>query len=402
MDSLAVSSRNDDNDAPAPSSTGCQVTAVRQTSRGRLVVRSKKMHAVLTMLERVASASCTVLVTGESGTGKELAVALLHDASPRRAHELVAVNCGAIPENLVESELFGHARGAFTGAVCARRGLVAAAEGGTLFLDEIGELPLGTQVKLLRLIQEREYTPVGESRPIKADVRIVAATHRDLAAEVKAGRFREDLYHRLNVINVRLPPLRERPEDIVPLASAFLRVAAERVGRPDVTGFAPGVLEHLVAWSWPGNVRALENAIERGVVLATGDRVELEGLPEELQPPPTVRSVAPPAPEVRATRVLELRPVTLAEGITGLRGAVEAFENDLIMKALTKTSFNKQKAANILGLKRTTLIEMMKRKGFERPETSAAQDPPVSRGTARVEPQRQLRSSSSPSSPPSA
>ena len=344
---------------------GCQVTAVRQTSRGRLVARSPKMLAVIALLERVAPSMCTVLVTGESGTGKELAVGLLHDASPRSQHELVAVNCGAIPENLLESELFGHARGAFTGATNARRGLVAAAEGGTLFLDEIGELPLAMQVKFLRLLQSREYTPVGESKPVKANVRIVAATHRDLAADVVAGRFREDLFHRLNVIHVRLPALRERPEDVVPLAHAFLRVAGERVGRTDVTGFAPGVLEILAASPWPGNVRALENAIERAVVLANDRHVEIEGLPEELQPvapaPPVVPLAAPVAAAPYVARVIEIE-----EGITNLRGAVEAFENDLIMKALTKTSFNKQQAANILGLKRTTLIEMMKRKGFDR------------------------------------
>ena len=357
------------------------------------------MHAIIALLERVATSSCTVLVTGESGTGKELAVALLHDASPRKSHELVAVNCGAIPENLVESELFGHAKGAFTGAHTARRGLVAAAEGGTLFLDEVGELPLAMQVKLLRLLQQREYTPVGENRPLKANVRIVAATHRDLLADVQAGRFREDLYHRLNVISVRLPALRDRREDIGPLAHAFVRIAAERVGRPDVVGFAPGVLERLLAWHWPGNVRALENAIERGVVLATGDRVELEGLPEEMQPVvpvlPVAVVVAMPAPAPKPE-------ITLEEGITTLRGAVEEFENNLIMRALTKTRFNKQQAANILGLKRTTLIEMMKRKGFD----GRGDQPGVSltdaRGTASVEPQPQLRSSSSPSSPPSA
>ena len=367
MGLAAIDIDHDDTTANGePERLDCQVTAVRQTSRGRLVARSPKMLAVIALIERVASSSCTVLVTGESGTGKELAVGLLHDASSRSRHELVAVNCGAIPQNLVESELFGHVRGAFTGAATARRGLVAAAEGGTLFLDEIGELPLSMQVKLLRLLQAREYTPVGESRVVKADVRIVAATHRDLAADVVAGRFREDLFHRLNVIHVRLPALRERPEDVIPLAHAFLRVAAERVGRPDVTSFAPGVLEHLAASPWPGNVRALENAIERAVVLAQDDRVELEGLPEELQPvaPVVHRAPAPVVPP--AASIATDHSSSSAEGQMSLRGAVELFENDLIMRALTKTQFNKQRAANILGLKRTTLIEMMKRKGFDR------------------------------------
>ena len=372
MGHLASRTDLEDHDTPTESQRLAQVTAVRQTSRGRLVARSARMLAVIALIERVASSHCTVLVTGESGTGKELAVALLHDKSTRSGRELVAVNCGAIPENLVESELFGHAKGAFTGAVSARRGLVAAAEGGTLFLDEVGELPLSMQVKLLRLLQAREYTPVGESRPMKANVRIVAATHRDLAADVASGRFREDLYHRLNVIHVRLPALRDRPEDIIPLAHAFLRVAAERVGRPDVTAFAPGVLDHLATSPWPGNVRALEKAIERAVVLAEEHRVELAGLPEELQPPaaPVAVAVAPlpptPAPRPPPTYIASGRNDDGAEGEQSLRSAVEAFENNLIMRALSRTSFNKQRAANLLGLKRTTLIEMMKRKGIER------------------------------------
>ncbi len=374
MGHLASRTDLEDHETPTESQRLAQVTAVRQTSRGRLVARSARMLAVIALIERVASSHCTVLVTGESGTGKELAVALLHDKSTRSGRELVAVNCGAIPENLVESELFGHAKGAFTGAVSARRGLVAAAEGGTLFLDEVGELPLSMQVKLLRLLQAREYTPVGESRPMKANVRIVAATHRDLAADVASGRFREDLYHRLNVIHVRLPALRDRPEDIIPLAHAFLRVAAERVGRPDVTAFAPGVLDHLATSPWPGNVRALENAIERAVVLAEEHRVELAGLPEELQPPaapvPVAVAVAPLpptlAPRPPPTYIASGRNDDGAEGEQSLRSAVEAFENNLIVRALNRTSFNKQRAANLLGLKRTTLIEMMKRKGIER------------------------------------
>jgi sigma-54 specific flagellar transcriptional regulator A len=389
----------------------CEVTALRQTRHGRVVARSEKMHAIIALIERVAPSRCNVLVTGETGTGKELAVGLLHDASPRRNEALVVVNCGAIPENLVESELFGHVRGAFTGAVATRRGHVAEAEGGTLFLDEIGELPLSMQVKLLRLLQQREYTPVGESRTHKADVRVVAATHRNLAAEVAAGRFREDLYHRLNVIHVRLPSLRERPEDIAPLAHAFLRSAADRLGRNDVTGFAPGVLETLTAYKWPGNVRALENALERAVVLAPGHRIELQDLPEEVRGTPSVLPPVSAAPRMRhsapvrrscmptpdtdtdldaptsraalaAPRVPMLSVVarhaeapaapalpvaTLGSGHGAqidLRAAVEAFENDLISRALASTHSNKQRAANMLGLKRTTLIEMMKRKGI--------------------------------------
>ena len=311
------------------------------------VAESEGMRAALAIIERVAASSCTVLVTGESGTGKEVVVRALHEASPRRARPFVAVNCGAIPDNLIESELFGHARGAFTGAVASRRGLVAAAEGGTLFLDEVGELSPAAQVKLLRLLQAREYTPVGETRPVACDVRIAAATNRDLAAEVAAGRFREDLYYRLEVIHVHLPPLRDRREDIAPLARAFLSVCARRAGREDVTSFAPGVLELIEADPWPGNVRALENAIERAVLLARGSAVDMECLPTRL-----LGRAVPKAPP----------PDDEHEGVMDLRAAVEELEIRLITRALARTGNNKQRAADLLNIKRTTLIEMMKRK----------------------------------------
>ena len=341
---------------------------VRVTSRGPLLAAHPLMRAALDVLDRVAGASCTVLVTGESGTGKELAVAALHDASPRAKRPLVAVNCGAITENLVESELFGHARGAFTGANVARQGLVAAAEGGTLFLDEVGELPLSMQVKLLRLLQQREYTPVGESKAVKADVRIVAATNRNLAREVEAGRFREDLYYRLNVIHVRLPALRERREDIPLLAGHFLRGAAERDGRSGGMEFSAEATARLLACDWPGNVRELENVIERAVLLSPDACVSgdcIVGTYASRRPPaaPIVIALAPRLPaEIGAYEACEAEVGALA---IDLRAKVDAYENTLIRDALARHGNNKTKAAQSLGLHRTTLVEMLKRKRIE-------------------------------------
>ncbi|MBX3187067.1 MAG: sigma-54-dependent Fis family transcriptional regulator [Labilithrix sp.] len=330
---------------------------VRSTSRGHLVTANAAMRSVLSVLDRVAPSRCTVLVTGESGTGKELAVAALHDASPRAEKPLVAVNCGAIPANLVESELFGHVKGAFTGAMTNRSGLVAAAEGGTLFLDEVGELPLAAQVKLLRLLQSREIVAVGDTKVIKCDVRIVAATNRDLRAEVAAGRFREDLYYRLNVIHVHLPPLRERREDIPLLAEHFLRLAAERSGRSDVVRFAPEALAELAAADWPGNVRGLENAVERAVLLAPGAVVETDCLALETRTPAIRESASSHPTSVARTDD--------GGAVIDLRAAVDAYENTLIREALRRTGNNKSRAAALLGLQRTTLVEMIKRKQID-------------------------------------
>ncbi len=324
---------------------------MRPTSRGKIIGHHPSMRRVLDTIQRVARSSCTVLVTGESGTGKELVVAALHDASPRAGKPLVTVNCGAIPENLIESELFGHAKGAFTGAHATRQGFVAAAEGGTLFLDEVGELPLQVQVKLLRLLQQREYSAVGDSRVIKCDVRIVAATNRDLEAEVVGRRFREDLYYRLNVIHIDLPALRARSEDIEVLAFHFLKVCSARAGRTDIVAFAPDALAALRAHSWPGNVRSLENTIERAVLLSAGPLVTVEDLPERIR-----EAAAEPKSGTMAK--------ALPESGIDLRAAVEQYENGLIAQALERTGRNKNRAAQLLGLNRTTLVEMLKRKGL--------------------------------------
>ena len=327
---------------------------MRPTSRGKIIGHHPSMRRVLDTIERVARSACTVLVTGESGTGKELVVAALHDASPRAAKPLVTVNCGAIPENLIESELFGHTKGAFTGAHAARQGFVAAAEGGTLFLDEVGELPLQVQVKLLRLLQQREYTPVGDSRTIKCDVRIVAATNRDLETEVAQRRFREDLYYRLNVIHIDLPALRERGDDVEVLAFHFLKTCAARAGRTDIVAFAPDALAALAAYAWPGNVRSLENTIERAVLLSAGPLITAEDLPARVLE----------ASQASAEPASGTMQRALPEGGIDLRATVEEYENRLITQALERTGRNKNRAAQLLGLNRTTLVEMLKRKGL--------------------------------------
>src|SRR5512145_157891 len=248
-----------------------------------LVGPSEAMQAVLRQVRKLAPQRTTVLITGESGTGKELVARALHDLSPRAACPFVAVNCGAIPGELIESELFGHVRGAFTDAVRNKKGLAAEADGGTLFLDEVGELPLATQVKLLRFLQEEEIRPVGDTRSTRVDVRVVAATARDLGRAVKAGQFREDLFYRLDVVGIRLPPLRERPQDIEPLAHHFL---ARFVGlRPDLPRLelSDSARDALLAWRWPGNVRELRHALERAVVLAEGATIREEDLPEAVR-----------------------------------------------------------------------------------------------------------------------
>src|SRR5512139_977486 len=251
-----------------------------QALEGRhgLVGSSAGMREVGRMIDAVAYSAATVLVTGESGTGKELVARALHQKSPRKSQPFVALNCGALTETLLESELFGHVKGAFTGAQRDQKGLFDAADGGTIFLDEIGDIPLSTQVRLLRVLQEGEVKRVGSTDPIRVDVRVIAATHRDLPRLVKSGRFREDLFYRLNVINIPLPPLRERAEDIPLLAHHFLRRYAERLGKR-IRTLSPEAMELLCGYRWPGNVRELENAIERAVVLCRGEAVTATDLP---------------------------------------------------------------------------------------------------------------------------
>ncbi len=316
----------------------------------------KSMHGVVGMsdtlvdvyriVDRVADTTCTILITGESGTGKEIVARAVHRVSPRGESPFVAVNCGAIPEALLESELFGHARGAFTGAHQAKPGRIAMAQGGTLFLDEIGEMPLALQVKLLRVLQSREYSPVGDNRVLKADVRIVAATNINLESAVQAGTFREDLYYRLNVIHVHVPALRERSEDIPLLFHHFLARAKEKLGRTQIMGLSRTAAQLLAEYHWPGNVRELENTIERAVLLCSGNCIEPRDLPQRVLGLGAEKRIAARLPDT---------------GID-LRNAVEAFENQLIRQALERTQWNKKQAAGLLGLNRTTLVEMLKRK----------------------------------------
>ncbi len=301
---------------------------------------SPLLSRALEQARRVARTNATVLLTGESGTGKELVARMIHTESLRVRGVFVAVNCAGLTESIIESELFGHVKGAFTGAVRAKKGKFELAHGGTLFLDEIGEILPNVQVKLLRVLQEREVEPVGGEETVPIDVRLVCATHRDLDALVKAGKFREDLYYRIKVIVLRLPALRERPVDIPELADHFRKVANER-NRRKVQGFAPAALERLVRYAWPGNVRELENVVEQAVVLCRGDTVGVEDLPEEI--------TGDRGPQ----DVLRI-PVgnTLAEA-----------EKELILETLRKADGNKTQAAKMLGIGVRTLYRKLEEYG---------------------------------------
>jgi transcriptional regulator with PAS, ATPase and Fis domain len=289
------------------------------------------------------------LITGDSGTGKELVARAIHAASGRAQAPFVTVNCAALPENLVESELFGHVRGAFTGAVAPRVGRFVAAEGGTLFLDEIGELPLSQQAKLLRAVQEKEVVPVGETRARKTDVRLIAATHRDLESMVDQGTFREDLFYRIQVVPIEVPALRDRRRDIPQLVDSFVKRANQRRKR-SVKGVSKEAMSLLEAYDWPGNVRQLENLVERMVLLRSQGEIGLEDLPSRI-----VESCNPAqAPS---------GPVLPEDGID-LRDAVEQFENALILQALERSGWNKNRAATMLRMNRTTLVERLKKKNF--------------------------------------
>jgi DNA-binding NtrC family response regulator len=321
-----------------------------QERLGGLLGRSDVMQEVFRTLRRVAVSRATVLIHGESGTGKELAARAIHDLGPRREGPFVAVHCAAIPETLIESELFGHERGAFTDAVDRRIGRFEAAAGGTLFLDEIGELSAAVQAKLLRVLQERSIERLGGTRTIAVDVRVIAATHRELDREVAEGRFREDLYYRIHVVPVSMPPLRERREDVRLLASHFLAQTRADAGRPELE-FASGVLAALERYSWPGNVRELQNAIEHAVALCDGNAVRLEDLPQ---------------PVVRAGRIEGLREAVHA-GRLGFEEAAADFERELLLEALERTGWNQTRAAEHLDITRRALKLKMDRYGLKPP-----------------------------------
>jgi DNA-binding NtrC family response regulator len=316
---------------------------------------SQPMNEVFSVIEKVADTDSTVLIYGESGTGKELVARAIHYHSSRRERPLIPVNCGAIPEELLESELFGHEKGAFTNAIRTRIGRFEMANGGTIFLDEIGEMSPGLQVKLLRLLQEKRFERLGGTKTLECDVRIVAATNKDLEKEVKGGGFREDLFYRLNVIPIRVPPLRTRTSDIPLLVHHFLENFSKTKKKPP-KNLNPEAMEALHTYHWPGNVRELENLMERLVILTEGPSITLADLPEEVAGSRSER-ITPPLDVSK-------------EGFC-LADAVERFERDLIMQALDKTDWVKNQAAKLLNMNRTTLVEKMKRQKIHRGDSTA-------------------------------
>ncbi len=321
-----------------------------------IVGHSKGLLRVLDQAARVSQRTTTVLIRGETGTGKELVARAIHHNSRRSNRPFVAVNCGAIPRDLVESELFGYVRGAFTGALSNKLGRFESADGGTIFLDEVGELPLEAQVKLLRVLQEGEVHKLGASTPLKVDVRVIAATHRDLSAMVEDQTFREDLYYRLAVVPLTVPPLRERREDIPELIDSLFQRAKERHGLLDVK-MAAAVHQRLISYRWPGNVRQLENVLERLVVLASGDLITADDLPEELVPvSPSTAVLWPNLPE---------------EGIS-----LEAVERELISRALERFDGNQSQAARYLDISRRTLIYRMEKHGLGKVDPETAENLP--------------------------
>jgi DNA-binding NtrC family response regulator len=320
----------------------------------RIIGDSPVMRRLLAAASRVAAKDVTVLVRGETGTGKELVSSMLHAQSGRAKHAFVRFSCAAIPNDLAEAELFGHTRGAFTGAQAARRGFFAEADGGTLVLDEIGELPMPVQGKLLRALQDGEIQPVGSSRVEHVDVRIIASTNRDLAQDVRAGRFREDLYYRLAVVELVVPPLRERREDIPALAEEFALRWSRKFGLDDLA-LSPALLDRLMQSEWPGNVRQLENTIARMAALSSGGLIGVEALASGSSGEPVIRPVAPPVPEDEPES---------EEGGPSLREQVEAFERNLIVRALAAKRNNQSAAARQLGTSRATLIDKIKKYGL--------------------------------------
>ena len=315
-----------------------EIAPAAAADAGRALLESPAMARVYDIARRVAQVDSTVLITGESGVGKERLARFIHDESDRTGGPFVAINCGAVPENLLESELFGHVRGSFTGATQDRIGLFEAASGGTILLDEIGEVPPAMQVKLLRVLQERQIRRVGENRSRPVNARVLAATNRDLVEEIRAARFRQDLYYRLRVVEITIPPLRERREDVLPLARSFLVSTAARTGRK-VTSFTPAAAHQLLRYAWPGNVRELENAVERAVVLARGSRIDVDDLP----------------PEVGLA-------TAQATAATGVRPLADV-EREYITSVLEAVGGNRAQAAARLGIGTATLYRKLKQYG---------------------------------------
>ncbi|AJE02754.1 sigma-54-dependent transcriptional regulator [Geobacter pickeringii] len=323
----------------------------RTDTPDNIIFTSEKFRAVYELTLQVAASDANILVLGESGTGKELIAGAVHYNSSRRGKRFLSINCAVLSDTLLESQLFGHVRGAFTGAITTQKGLLEEADGGTLFLDEIGDVSAAVQAKLLRVIQERSFIPVGATKSKSVDIRFVAATNKELEKEVQEGRFREDLYYRLNVITIDLPPLRERPEDIEPLADHFMKKYSRRI-RKEIKGFAPEALQLMHGYRWPGNVRELENVMERAVILTRGDVITAEVLP--------IRQREPAAPAAD-NRLISL----------------EHIEREHIERVLRQTGFHKSRSAEILGISRKTLDRKIAEYGFAIPgqSGSSAGDP---------------------------
>lgn len=338
---------------------GLKGGALMLAFRSPLVGESRVLQEIFKTIEKVAQTDSTVLITGESGTGKELVARAIHENSPRASKPLVVVNCGAIPSQLLEAEFFGHVKGAFTGAIQNRQGRFELAHGGTLFLDEVGDIPLHLQVKLLRVIQTRQFEQLGSSRTSEVDVRIIAATNRDLEDAVQKREFREDLYYRLNVIPVKIPSLRERDGDIPILVSHFVQQFNELTGSSVETPTGQ-IMEALLAYDWPGNVRELENLMERLVILKGTGSVVLEDLPHRV-----LQSFLAGRPQGDgAVSEWEFPKMALPHTGLDLKAIVSAFENHLVDQALVRTNGNKNRASELLTMNRTTLVEKLRKRGM--------------------------------------
>lgn len=329
-----------------------------------IIGQSEEIRKVLSMVERVADSDSTVLITGESGTGKELIAKAIHYNSPRATKPFVPINCGAIPGELLESELFGHVKGAFTGAIANRVGRFDLASGGTLFLDEIGELSLNLQVKLLRVLQERRFEPVGSAKTHESDVRVIAATNVDLAKAVTKGQFREDLFYRLNVIPIPIPSLKSRRNDVPLLLHHFVQHFNQTKNRT-LTGFSSEALATLYHYPWPGNIRELENLVERLAILKGSGQVDVADLPEHY-------CVNPAISEGTGAGIGASDNMEIPENGMDFNTAVDSYENLLILQALEKTGWNRNQAAALLKLNRTTLVEKIKKKGLKPPPEASA------------------------------
>jgi DNA-binding NtrC family response regulator len=322
----------------------------RPEAPSNMVFTSSTFRALYDLTLQVAASDANILILGESGTGKELIAGTIHYNSGRRSRRFLSINCAALSDTLLESQLFGHVRGAFTGAISTQKGLLEEADNGTLFLDEIGDVSPAVQAKLLRVIQERDFIPVGATKARKVDIRFVAATNKDLEKEVREGRFREDLYYRLNVITLDLPPLRDRREDIEPLARHFLQKFSRRINK-ELTGIDPEALAALTGYHWPGNVRELENVMERAVILARSGRITIDALPMRTEPVAAFRAEQGPAPLV----------------------SLETMERDHIQRILTSTGYHKSRSAEILGISRKTLDRKILEYGLVLPRNGSGE-----------------------------